>query len=383
MTHADDIVRYGVIGTGMMGIEHIENVNVLEGGVVTAIADTHAASRDAGAAAAGSDVAVFDDHRDLLGSGLCDAVVVASPNHTHADIAADLLETDLHALLEKPLTTGVDDCERLIALDAERSAHAITWMAMEYRYMSVTAELVRQVRAGVVGAPRMVAIREHRYPFLAKVENWNRFTEKTGGTLVEKTCHFFDLMNLILTERPHRVFASGAQDVNHLDEIYDGRAADMLDNAYVVVDYPSGARALLDLCMFADATQEEQETSVVGATGKVEAFIPSNTLRVGRRGVHGLGGVEQRQVADDRIAYQGLHHGSSYIEHLHFIEAIRTGAAPEVTLDDGYWAVAMGVAAHRSIDLGRPVELAEIMSADMMNPYPTDTADAAMNGAST
>ena len=48
---------------------------------------------------------------------------------------------------------------------------------------------------------------------------------------------FFDLMNLILQERPTRVMASGAQDVNHLDEVYDGRVPDILDNAFVIVEF--------------------------------------------------------------------------------------------------------------------------------------------------
>jgi hypothetical protein len=48
-----------------------------------------------------------------------------------------------------------------------------------------------------------------------------------------------------------RFDASAAQDVNHLDERYDGEAPDILDNAYVTVDFANGARALLDLCMFA------------------------------------------------------------------------------------------------------------------------------------
>ena len=57
-----------------------------------------------------------------------------------------------------------------------------------------------------------------------------------------------------------------------------------------------------------------------------------------------------------------MHHGSSYIEHLLFADAIRRGGRPEVTLDDGYWAVAVGAAAHLSIELGRPVELIEVMA---------------------
>jgi predicted dehydrogenase len=358
-----DPIRYGVIGTGMMGIEHIENIRALDGAVVTAVSDPNANSRATGAQAAGQQVAVFDDHRDLLASGLCDVVVVATPNHTHVDVLVDVLASRLHVMVEKPLCTTVADCERVLDLAAERSPDFVTWMAMEYRYMPAAAELIGLVHEGAVGTPRMVAIREHRFPFLVKVDNWNRFSRNTGGTLVEKTCHFFDLMNLILRERPVRVMASGAQDVNHLDEEYDGHVPDILDNAFVIVEYPSGARALLDLCMFAEATDEQEEMSVVGELGKVEARLPSNTIHVGRRGEHWIGGVEKYEASDPRIAHEGLHHGSSYLEHVEFLDAVRTGTPPRVTLTDGYWAVAMGAAAHRSIELGRPVSLSEIMNA--------------------
>ena len=66
----------------------------------------------------------------------------------------------------------------------------------------------------------MVSLREHRFPFLEKVGDWNRFEDNTGGTLVEKCCHFFDLMNQVMPGRPERVYASGSQMVNHLDESY-------------------------------------------------------------------------------------------------------------------------------------------------------------------
>ncbi|HSP30237.1 MAG TPA: Gfo/Idh/MocA family oxidoreductase [Ilumatobacteraceae bacterium] len=365
MESAPSTIRYGVIGTGMMGIEHIENIQALPGAELTAVSDPNESSRSLGAQATGHDVAVFADHRDLLASDLCDAVVVASPNHTHVDVIGDVLRTAVHALVEKPLCTTVADCERLLELDAARPPESVTWMAMEYRYMAAASELIRLVHDGAVGTPRMVAMREHRFPFLDKIDNWNRFSANTGGTLVEKTCHFFDLMNLVLRERPWRVMASGAQDVNHLDERYDGRTPDVLDNAFVIIDYPSGARALLDLCMFAEATKEQEQLSVAGDAGKVEALIPSNVVRVGRRGEHWIGGVEEYEVTDPRVRHEGLHHGSSYVEHLLFAETIRSGGRPDVTLEDGYWAVAMGAAAHLSIELGRPVELSELMQSDV------------------
>ncbi len=362
-----NVIRYGVIGTGMMGVEHIENILAIDGAQVTAIADPVESSRQQGLAAAAPDgqhVAVFDDHQSLLASGEVDAVVVVSPNNTHIDVMLDVLDAGVHVLCEKPLCTTVEDVQTLLAkaaatggTDAERKV----WVGLEYRYMPAVAELVADIRAGVVGTPKMVAIREHRFPFLVKVGNWNRFSANTGGTLVEKCCHFFDLMNLLLDERPSRVLASGAQDVNHLDEVYDGRRSDILDNAFVIVDYPSGARAMHDLCMFAEATHHQEEVSVVGDRGKIEALLPEGLIRTGIRGEHRIGSVAERRADESHIAYQGLHHGSSYVEHLRFFDAIKGTNPIEVSLEDGLWSVAMGVAAHRSIETGRAIAMSEVM----------------------
>jgi hypothetical protein len=90
-------------------------------------------------------------------------------------------------------------------------------------------------------------------------------------------------------------------------------------------------------------------------------------VHVGRRGKHWIGDVETYTAHDDQIAHEGLHHGSSYLEHVRFTDAIRSGAAPDVTLEDGYWAVAMGVAAHLRIETGQPVRLPDIMKAVTTN----------------
>ncbi len=361
----DGIVRYGIIGSGMMGVEHINNIAAIDGAEVVALADPDEGSLTAALAACkiGGDpevdpIATFADHRDLLAADAVDAVVIASPNMTHVDVLLDVLETDVHILVEKPLCTTVADCRRVI--EAATNPQQVVQVGLEYRWMPPVARLVEELATGMIGRPRMVSMREHRFPFLVKVGDWNRFSANTGGTLVEKCCHFFDLMNLIVGERPTRVLASGAQDVNHLDEVYDGRRSDILDNAYVIVEYPGGARACLDLCMFADATHDQEEISVVGEKGKLEALIPSDVLRVGRRGEHWIGSVETEEVEID-APVQGHHHGSSYYEHVAFLEAITTGGPPPITLDDGLWSVAVGVAAHRSIDEGRAVLLEEVL----------------------
>ncbi len=94
--------------------------------------------------------------------------------------------------------------------------------------------------------PLAITIREHRFPFLPKVGDWNRFSANTGGTMVEKCCHFFDLMRLIVGSEAVRVYCSGAMDMNHLDERYDGQRPDIIDNSFTTVDFANGVHAMLD-----------------------------------------------------------------------------------------------------------------------------------------
>ena len=353
-------LRYGVIGTGMMGVEHITNLLHLDGAVVTAVSDPVAESRDWAQLAVGlhTPLATFEHHAELLKSGLCDAVVIASPNHTHHQVLLDVLATNHHVMVEKPLCTTVAHCREVIAAaEAAPWPDRVVWMGLEYRYMPPTTEVLREVRAGTVGDVRMVAIREHRFPFLVKVGNWNRFTRNTGGTLVEKCCHFFDLMNLAIGAKPSRVYASGGQDVNHLDEVYNGERSDILDNAYVIVDYENGVRAMLDLSMFAEGSRNEQEITAVGDTGKLEAAVPGDgNLYVGQRSTRQ---VTPLPISEEEVQHVGFHHGASFIETRRFCEAIRGIGPVEVDTNAGLWSVVIGAAAHKSIDEGRAVLISE------------------------
>ncbi len=370
-------LRYGVIGTGMMGVEHINNIQALDAAEVVALCDPDegslaTATKIVTDANPGASPDCFGDHRELLASGGCDALIVASPNMTHIDILLDVIAASVPVLVEKPLCTTVADCQRVVdAVNAQTSAQGaqpLVWVGLEYRYMPAIAQLIEQVSEGVVGEVQMVSIREHRFPFLAKVNDWNRFNANTGGTMVEKCCHFFDLMGLITNANPTRVMASGGQDVNHLEELYDGHTPDILDNAFVVVEFDSGARALLDLCMFAEATKNQEEISVVGNLGKAEALIPDSVVRTGIRGKHSIGDVEESFAENPEIRYQGHHHGSSYVEHQRFNAAVRglaDGDSPEGSNESspaaGLLSVALGVAAQMSIAEQRIVEMHEVL----------------------
>ena len=344
----------------MMGREHIRNLLAIDNCRVVAISDSHAPSR-ASASELIRDAQQFSHYQEMLSTQDLDVIVIATPNHTHLSILEDVLDTGLHVLVEKPLCTTVNDCKLAIEHETQtRRAGRVVWVGLEYRYMAPTRRLLSEVTLGTCGKVQMVAIREHRFPFLEKVENWNRFTSNTGGTLVEKCCHFFDVMGLIANSHAVRVYASGNQDVNHLDEIYDGRNADILDNAFVIVDYQNGVRGMLDLSMFAEGSKNEQEISVVGSTAKIEALITESKVRIGAR-KKGSNGVEEIQVNQPHWVVAGFHAGASYLEHLAMQQAIRNGSPPEVTLRDGLNSVLIGQAAHLSIAERRAVEISEIV----------------------
>ncbi|KAI7737076.1 hypothetical protein M8C21_008772 [Ambrosia artemisiifolia] len=363
------MVRYGIIGAGMMGREHLLNLYHLrsEGAAVVGVADPHLPSQKVSvefAESFGWPLKVFSGHKELLDSGLCDVVVISTPNMTHYEILMDIINHPKthHVLVEKPLCTTVQDCRQVIEA-AKKRPDMLLQVGLEYRYMPPVAKLIDVVKGGKLGHVKMVSIREHRFPFLVKVNNWNRFNCNSGGTLVEKCCHFFDLMRLFVGSNPVRVMASGAIDMNHKDEIYDGKVPDIIDNAYVIVEFENGARGMLDLCMFAEGSKNEQEISVIGEVGKGEAFVPENIVRYGLR-VEGRDGVRTMRAEDHRIKYDGLHHGSSYLEHLNFLSAVKAEGKkiPAVDLNDGLTAVAIGVAAQLSIEMGRFVSIKEVIS---------------------
>jgi len=378
------LFKFGVVGCGCIGREHINNIALLENATIAAVADSAAASRTLGRELLDQlgmqTTPVVTDYHELLRMTDIDAVLVATPNNHHIHVIRDAFACGVKGLLvEKPLCTTMNDCLEVVKL-VEKHPETCFWVGMEYRYIPSIDRLITQVHGGAIGYPKMLSIREHRFPFLQKVGNWNRFTENTGGTLVEKCCHFFDLMLHIIKAKPVRIMASGAQDVNHLDEVYNGQTSDILDNAYVVIEFEGGQRACMDICMFAEASRHQEEIACIGDSGKIEAFAPAHGAEaddeslpnfiIGKKKV-----VETKTGADppapirpeehhisidEKLMAAGNHCGATFYELDTFSYVCARGEAPHVTAVDGMLAVALGLAAHMAIDQQRIVQFSEL-----------------------
>jgi myo-inositol 2-dehydrogenase/D-chiro-inositol 1-dehydrogenase len=358
-------VKYGVIGCGMMGQEHLRNIALLPDTEVVVVFEPDVGMAEQAARFA-PHAKLVDSVDAVLNVDELDCILIASPNHCHVPQMEEIRQKrPLPLLVEKPLFTDPKD---IAALEAFKASYpAPVWVAMEYRYMPPVAALIEQAETAT-GGIKMLTIREHRFPFLDKVGSWNRFNRYSGGTFVEKCCHFFDLMRLIIKSEPVRVMASAGQDANHKEELYDGETPDILDNGYVIVDFENGARAMLELCMFAEGSRYQEEVSAVGPAGKIEALVPGP----GRFWPRDLGeppvpqlivsprnpkGPRQIDIpVDPTILDAGDHNGSTFYQHQHFVAVVRGEKTDvEVSLEDGRKAVEMGLAAQQSARTGQAV----------------------------
>ncbi|MFY8125668.1 MAG: Gfo/Idh/MocA family protein [Hydrogenophaga sp.] len=370
MNQTSNAVRYGIIGCGMMGQEHLRNIALLPGASVTRIFEPDdAMAQGSLALAPGSQRATSLE--EVVMSPDVDCLLIASPNFCHAEqLQAIAALRPLPLLLEKPACTTLEDAQALAELG--RRYPAPIWVAMEYRYMPPVTRLAEEVHSQAhTGPVTMLTIREHRFPFLVKVGDWNRFNRYTGGTLVEKCCHFFDLMRHLTQSEPVRVYASASVAHNHRDERYPDGTPDILDNAYVLVDFASGQRAMLELCMFAEGARYQEEISVVGPIGKAECFVPGPgrfwPAHLGEAPVpkvvisprHPKGPRELDVPVDPVALAAGDHNGSTLYQHQRFNAVVRGQGEVEVALRDGLAAVMIGLAAQESARTGQAISLVD------------------------
>ena len=167
-------LRYGIVGTGLMGREHLRILALIPEVEAVAICAPHSASlKEALKITPGADT--YAEFSDFLNRDDLDVVVVATPNHTHADIVTALVQKGPHLLIEKPMATTIQDAKTLHSLLSDYQS--LAWIGMEYRYAPPVAQAIERSDSGEIGTLRMLSIREHRYPFLPKIDDWNRFNK--------------------------------------------------------------------------------------------------------------------------------------------------------------------------------------------------------------
>ena len=145
----------------------------------------------------------------MLAEQRVDVVIVTTPDYTHADLVTRAMRAGADVVVEKPLT--IDLAGALAIEEARAETGRDLTVTFNYRYSPRNSALKEVLRSGVIGEVTSVHFEwvldtRHGADYFRR---WHRLKEQSGGLLVHKSSHHFDLVNWWLDDVPSRVFASG------------------------------------------------------------------------------------------------------------------------------------------------------------------------------
>lgn len=250
--------RLGIVG--IRGGLSRAQMTCLHGGIdFVAACDTNAEKRKEAAALG---VKTYDNYDRMLTEADIDCIIIATPNDLHCSMVLKAFEKGLDIFCEKPMATNIPDCLRMI--EASETAGKMLMAGFCYRHSNLFHKFVHLAHERRVGTPLMLWCKEFRGFWGNMGDAWRLSQDRSGGAIVEKNCHHFDIFNWVAQSRPVRVAAFGGKSVH--------RESESIDNAVVIVEYENGIRAQLHLCLFLERF-DELEIGVLGPTGKIEARI--------------------------------------------------------------------------------------------------------------
>jgi len=365
--------KIAVIGTGTIGQEHMRVATLLGRAHVHGIYDVETHSLDAAQAEFGSystrELVRYGSLQQACQDPEVDALFICTPNFTHFEVLQSAVKSGKPIFVEKPMATTLADAAQMVRIANAYSS--FIQIGLQYRYKAQYVEAFHEALArATLGAVKTISMSEYRPPFLDKVKQWNKFNEYSGGTLVEKCCHYFDLINLMAESTPKRVFASGSQAVNFLEFEREGRRADIDDHAFVIIDYENTVRANFTLNMFCPDFYEEM--IVTGEHGRLLAterfdFHQQQPATASLRLELGENGASRvTELAYPRIVEQSGHHGATFFEHQAFFDQLEGKAVESATPLQGMWAMIVASAAQESMRSGQPVEISEFIAREKL-----------------
>ena len=244
----------------------------------------------------------FSDYQALIGRA--DAVLVATPNATHADIACRLLEHGVHVLCEKPAATSVDEVDRMYTA-AERG-HARLMIAHTFRFSPNLAFLTHIVANEWLGEIRSITAGIGN-PYEAGAQRTDFRRDRAlsgGGVLIDLGIHLIDLAIWLLESAPESVRYLGTSAAGWKVE----------SDAEILLRFPGDARVTLS----ASFTQAlENEIVVRGADGWARAplYDPSALIVcTSRARVCQRQGTQEVLLPDQSIYERQVSHFCSAVE---------------------------------------------------------------------
>ncbi len=240
---ANATINIGIIGTGDRGAGLIPIINGIPNLRVVACCDIIPFRLEEALAKVEGKVKGYAEYRKVLDNKRVDAVLVATPFNTHAQIAMDALDAGKHVYCEKTLAKGYAAIKALV--ENVRASDKIFQTGHQYHSSRLYTYVVEQIRQGKIGKITAFDCQWNRNgdwrrpvpdPKWERLINWRMYREYSGGLLAELCSHQLDFVNWVLGTPPEKVMGIGG-----IDYWKDGR--ETFDNIHLIYSYPEGVKA--------------------------------------------------------------------------------------------------------------------------------------------
>ena len=256
-------VRFGIIGCGNIAQNHTKNFETgkVKDGVITAICDINPEKYEALNAAYDNKFKTFTDAREMLSSGLVDAVIICTPHYLHPELAIAAMDAGIHCIVEKP--AGVYTLQVKEMLERAKTAKTKLSMMFNQRTNPAFKKMRQMVADGEIGdikRTNWIITNWYRTQEYYDSGSWRAtWAGEGGGVLYNQAPHQLDLFQWIAGMMPSRVHAFCHFGKWHNIEVED--------DVTCSVEYPNGATGVF-ITTTADAPGTNR-FEITGTKGKL------------------------------------------------------------------------------------------------------------------
>lgn len=337
----DGRLGVGIIGAGIMGRSHAASLRSDPRVAIKGVASLPLAGAEALAKEYGAPF-VCEDYRELLARPEIEFVTIATPDHLHRDICAAAAAAGKHFMVEKPLTTSLDEADELIAAVRASGVKAMT--CFNHRWIPAYARAHAEIAAGNVGRPVLAYARKNDRIYVpTKMLSWAGSTTPAWFL----SCHDIDLVTwffgpeAVATE----VYATAVTGV------LTGMGIDTPDAIQAQVRFSGGQLATFEACWIYPDTYPSMTDSfieIVGEKGMMHLKRDSEQVELATQAA-----FEYPRTSVGAMIH-GVQRGAVSDALQHMVGCVLEDKTPLVTLDSSRHVTAILDALHRALESGRP-----------------------------
>ncbi|CAG7637126.1 Inositol 2-dehydrogenase/D-chiro-inositol 3-dehydrogenase [Paenibacillus solanacearum] len=193
------MIRVAVIGSGAISSAHIEAYLTFKGRCqIVAVCDFYVEKAEKCKQKYQLDCAVYHDYHELLGQDDIDLISVCTPPYTHAEIAVNALKSGKHVVVEKPMASSLEECDRMN--DAAHKSGKILSVISQNRFGDAIMKLKRVLDSGLAGTIVHAQVDSHWWRGYEYYDLWWRGTweKEGGGCTLNHAVHHIDMFQWLM-----------------------------------------------------------------------------------------------------------------------------------------------------------------------------------------